>query len=88
METTPGTTGIDIKMEYYALFRSCARKREEELHLESADAAALYDRLKERYGFPIPLDRIHLVVNDAFSPWNVPLRQGDRVVFVPPVSGG
>lgn len=81
-------TGIDIKVEYYALFRSCARKGEEDLRLESTDASALYARLQERYGFPIPRDRIHLVVNDEFSPWSVPLRQGDRVVFIPPVSGG
>lgn len=88
METATGTGGIDIQIEYFALLRSCARKGQEKLHLENTDAAALYGRLQERYGFPIPRDRIHLAVNDQFSPWNIPLRQGDRVVFVPPVSGG
>lgn len=82
------TVGLDVTVEYFALFRQCARKSEESVHLEGADAAALYDALRKRYRFPLAKDSIHLVVNDAYSPWEKPLQPGDRVVFIPPVSGG
>jgi molybdopterin converting factor small subunit len=85
---TDTPAGIDVKVEYFALFRSCARKGEEGLRLLSPLPSDLYEELRVRYRFPLPKDRIHLVVNDEYSPWEKPLKQGDRVVFIPPVSGG
>jgi molybdopterin converting factor small subunit len=81
-------TAIAIKLEYFALFRTCTKKSEESLQLESDDPVTLYDQLNQRYRFPITRDRIHLVVNDEYSPWDKPLKEGDTVVFIPPVSGG
>jgi molybdopterin converting factor small subunit len=54
----------------------------------NADLAALYDGLARQHGFPLPHTSIRPAVNDAFRAWDYPLRDGDRVVFVPPVSGG
>ena len=81
-------TAIDIKLEYFALFRTCTKKSGENLQLESNDPVELYTQLNLRYRFPISRDRIHLVVNDEYSPWDKPLKHGDTVVFIPPVSGG
>ncbi len=81
-------TSIEIQLEYYALFRTCTKKSGEILKLESQDPVDLYDQLHLQYRFPISRDRIHLVVNDEYSPWEKPLQQGDTVVFIPPVSGG
>ena len=33
------------------------------------------------------LERV-VVINDAFQPWDTPLKPGDNVVFIPPVAGG
>jgi len=85
METDPG---IDVVVEYYALFKSCARKGEETLRLEDPAPGTLYDALRSKYRFPLEKHLVHLAVNDSYSPWDRPLRQGDRVVFIPPVSGG
>ena len=81
-------TSIDIIVEYFALFRSCARKGEETLIVEDHLPASLYDSLRAKYQFPLDRQQVHLAVNDRYSPWDQPLRQGDRVVFIPPVSGG
>ena len=81
-------TGMDVTVEYLALFRSCARKGEESIHVEDSAPTALYDALCARYRFPLNKNLVHLVVNDEYSPWDKPLRPGDRVVFIPPVSGG
>ena len=77
-----------IKMDYYALFEACAGKSAEELSIDSADPARLYDDLRKRYRFPLDRSLVHLAVNDAYASWDSPLSSGDRVVFVPPVSGG
>ncbi len=87
-EMALSTVDIELKVEYFALFRSCAHKGEEYLHMDSTNPADLYERLRVRYRFPITKERIHLVVNDEYSRWDKPLKQGDRVVFIPPVSGG
>lgn len=81
-------TQLEIKMEYFALFRSCTKKSEEILNLDTRDPKELYEQLSQRYRFPLSRDRIHLVVNDEYSPWDKLLNDGDRVVFIPPVSGG
>lgn len=80
--------GIDIVVEYFALFRSCAKKGEESLTVADPEPAVLYESLRERYRFPLAKHLVHLVVNDEYSPWDKPMRAGDRVVFIPPVSGG
>jgi molybdopterin converting factor small subunit len=81
-------TRIGVTVEYFAVFRSCARKGGESLDLGNPDPSALYESLRERYRFPLPIKHVHLSVNDAYSAWDRPLRQGDRVAFIPPVSGG
>ncbi len=81
-------TKLDIKLEYFALFRTCTKKTEEIFQLEGQDPIDLFDQLSLLYRFPIARDRIHLVVNDEYAPWDKPLKQGDTVVFIPPVSGG
>lgn len=79
---------LQIQVEYYALFRQCAKKSEETIDLENPMPSGLYDDLRARYRFPLEKHLIHLVVNDVYSPWDKPLQPGDRVTFIPPVSGG
>jgi molybdopterin converting factor small subunit len=89
-ETRSGTgqAPISIRVEYYALFKACARKEAEDLVLADSDPARLYEDLRLRYRFPLHRTLVHLAVNDAFAPWDRSLAEGDTVVFVPPVSGG
>ena len=47
----------------------------------------LYEELDRRHAFP-PLGRLKVAVNDEFRDWSTPLRDGDMVVFIPPVAGG
>jgi molybdopterin converting factor small subunit len=77
-----------VRIEYYAVFRARAGKGGEEVALGSGDPAGLYEALRSRYRFPLDRDIVRLAVNDVFAPWTTRLHPGDRVVFVPPVSGG
>ena len=79
---------MKIQIQYFAMLAEKRGLAEEWLSVETPDLAALYDGLAERHGFPVPRAAIRPAVNDAFRAWYHPLRDGDRVVFVPPVSGG
>ena len=70
------------------MFRACAGKPSETLAIPEGHGASVYEALSGRYAFPMPKENVHLAVNDEYAPWDMPLRQGDRVVFIPPVSGG
>lgn len=79
---------ITLQIQYFAILREQRGLREEKLNTSAATAEALYEELRARHGFTLPGNRIRAAVNDAFVEAQAPLRDGDRVVFIPPVAGG
>lgn len=79
---------IELHIEYFAALREQAGLDRETLRTEDTDARNLYARLAAQYGFNHTVDDLKLAVNDTYTSWNQPLGDGDRLVFIPPVSGG
>ncbi len=79
---------ITITIQYFALLREQRGLTEERLATAAATPAALYEELRARHSFTLPGDRVRAAVNEAFVADDTPLRDGDRVVFIPPVAGG
>jgi molybdopterin-guanine dinucleotide biosynthesis protein A len=79
---------LEIKVQYYALFREQAGRSEESLETSAATPAALYRELQARYPFKLAPEQLKVAVNTDFRDWNSPLAAGDTVVFIPPVAGG
>lgn len=77
-----------VHIQYFAILREQRGLTEEKLTTPAATPAALYEELRARHGFTLPGDRVRAAVNDAFVPGDAKLREGDRVVFIPPVAGG
>lgn len=77
-----------LRVEYYAILREQRGEREEAIVSESDTPMALYEELRARHGFTLEPSRLKVVVNDAFADWDHGLRDGDTVVFIPPVAGG
>jgi molybdopterin converting factor subunit 1 len=77
-----------IAVEYYAQLREQAGCSHETVDTGAADLAQLYAELQRRHGFTLPQSMLKVAVNAAFVDWQQPLRDGDTVVFVPPVAGG
>ncbi|PTX98574.1 MoaD/ThiS family protein [Opitutus sp. ER46] len=77
-----------VHIQYFALLREQRGLREETLETAAATAGALYAELAARHRFTLPAERIRAAVNDEFVANAVALRDGDRVVFIPPVAGG
>ena len=79
---------ITVHVQYFAILREQRGLSAETLTTSAPSLTALYDELGARHKFTLPADRIRAAVNDAFVPSSAPLREGDRIVFIPPVAGG
>ena len=79
---------ITVHLEYFAILREQRGLARETLATPATTAAELYAELRARHGFTLPGDRVRAAVNDEFVAATAPLREGDRVVFIPPVAGG
>lgn len=77
-----------ISVQYFAILREQRGASQETLSTTAATPRALYEELRARHRFTLPADRIRAAVNDAFVSSDAALREGDRVVFIPPVAGG
>lgn len=77
-----------ITVEYFAVFRAQAKRDAEDIPLDGASLPEVYDRMRNRHGFALERDSVHVAINDVYASWDAVLQPGDRLVFIPPVSGG
>ena len=77
-----------ITVQYYALLREQAGRRDEALVTRARTAAELYAELAQRYPFSLAPAVLRVAINTEFREWTAPLANGDAVVFIPPVAGG
>jgi molybdenum cofactor guanylyltransferase len=77
-----------LRVQYYALLREQAGRREETLVSGAHTAQELYAELARRYHFSLAPGALRVAVNGEFADWSRPLADGDAVVFIPPVAGG
>jgi molybdenum cofactor guanylyltransferase len=77
-----------LTVQYYALLREQAGRRDEALTTCAATAGELYTELSQRYPFSLAPEVLRVAINGEFSHWAAPLADGDAVVFIPPVAGG
>ena len=77
-----------VHLSYYAVIREKTAVSGEDLETMATDARALYREVESRHGFSMPENVMRVSVNDVFSDWRTKLKAGDRVAFIPPVSGG
>jgi sulfur-carrier protein len=79
---------ITVQVQYFAILREQRGVTEEKLSTGAGTAEALYEELRARHRFTLPATRIRAAINDEFVAAGAALREGDRVVFIPPVAGG
>ncbi len=81
-------TTKSIRVQYFALLRDQAGRSHEQLATGARTAAALFAELQQRYPFTLTMDQLRVAINAEFAEWTQDLRDGDEVVFIPPVAGG
>ena len=77
-----------LRVQYFALFREQAGRSEEMLDTPAATPGDLYRELQTRYPFKLAREQLKVAINDEFSAWDARLKNGDTIVFIPPVAGG
>jgi molybdopterin converting factor subunit 1 len=77
-----------VTLQYFAVLREQAGCSEERLTTAAETPAELYEEVRARHGFTLPLTMLRVAVNEEFRDWSSPLAANDRVVFIPPVAGG
>ena len=55
---------------------------------DAGTPGSLYAELRVRHALSFDEARLGVAVDDAIVRWDTPLREGARVAFIPPVSGG
>lgn len=78
----------ELKVQYFALLREQAGKRDEAVVTEASTPRELFTELAARHGFTLGTEHLKVAVNTEFADWSRPLAAGDTVVFIPPVAGG
>ncbi len=77
-----------LRVLYFATLRDRVGTDAEAVDSTASNARGLYAELRAHHGFTMSEERLRVAVNGAFAAWEQPLRDGDEVVFIPPVSGG
>ena len=77
-----------IKIHYFAALREARGVEEEEFVSESETLKELYKEIQKQYNFQWGIDLLKVSLNATFVDWDMPFKDRDEVVFIPPVSGG
>ena len=77
-----------VTVLYFASLRDAAGVSSETIESDATDLRALYESLRARHGFVLPIDRLRVATDGAFARWDDRLRDGSEIAFIPPVSGG
>ncbi len=77
-----------IHIEYYAILREQRGISAEAVESDAETVEHLFAELSNVYQFSISSDALKVVINEEFGEWSQVLKDGDTVVFIPPVAGG
>lgn len=77
-----------IHVTYFAALRDVTGFAEEILKTEARTAKALFHELAAKYRWPLSETDIRFAINDRYQSPDTILKEGDKIVFIPPVAGG
>lgn len=77
-----------VHIKYFALLRDERGLAAESISTDAATLAELYNEIRRKHDFSLPIERMSVAVNDDFADWCSGVNDKDVIVFVPPVAGG
>ena len=79
---------LQIRVIYFAKLRDLIGLDEEFFSMEEGDNPSdVLASIKKKHKIDVGAN-FKIAVNDEFSKWDIKLNNGDRLVFIPPVTGG
>ena len=75
-------------MIYFAILRELTGLDKETFSIKQGNKPGdVLTSINERHEIDLGIN-FKIAVNDEFSDWDIELNEGDRLVFIPPVTGG
>ena len=82
------SNSIKIQVIYFAILRELTGLDKETFSIKQGNKPGdVLTSINERHEIDLGIN-FKIAVNDEFSDWDIELNEGDRVVFIPPVTGG
>ena len=82
------TNSLQIQVTYFAKLRELTGLDQEAFSMmKGSNPNDVLESINERHQIDIG-SNFKIAVNDEFSDWDIKLNDGDRLVFIPPVTGG
>ena len=79
---------IKIQVIYFAKLRELTGLDEETFSMKQGNKPGdVLASINKRHEIDVEIN-FKIAVNDEFSDWDIELNEGDRLVFIPPVTGG
>ena len=79
---------IKIQVIYFAKLRELTGLDEETFSMKEGNKPDdVLSSINKRHEIDVGIN-FKIAVNDEFSEWDIELKDGDRLVFIPPVTGG
>lgn len=75
-------------VQWFGLLSERRGLSQESIHSNANTPAELYSELAEAHGIALSISDLRAAVNDEFVPWDHPIKDGDHIAFLPPMSGG
>ena len=76
------------RIQYFGLLAERRGLADETIASAATTPAAIYQEIVSRHPLGMAMRDLRAVVNDEFASWDQPLKDGDRIAFLPPMSGG
>jgi molybdopterin converting factor subunit 1 len=77
-----------LTVRYFAAFREAAGTAGESLETRAGTPDELFAECASRHAALTRFTASRVAVNDELADWVTPLKDGDEVLFFPPVAGG
>ena len=77
-----------VRLQYFALLREQRGISYESRITSAVTLRDLFAELKKEYELGLEADDLKVAVNGEFTELNASLKDGDEIVFIPPVAGG
>ena len=82
------SNSIKIQVIYFAILRELTGLDKETFSIKQGNKPGdVLKSINERHEIDQGIN-FKIAVNDEFSDWDIELNEGDRLVFIPPVTGG
>ena len=79
---------MNVRLRYFAILREQRGLTEEDFATSAVTVSGLFEETKAKYNLTLAPALVRFAVNGEFVPDTYRLKDGDEVVFIPPVAGG